>query len=64
MTDSGYIKEIIIKENDNNYHQKIENMFPILIGKEWTLRHTSTRGSTMEYALSVGQQITYALIKR
>ena len=64
MADGGYIKEVVIKENDNNLHQKIEDTFPILIGKEWTLRHTSTRGFTAEYALPVGQRITYALIKR
>ncbi len=63
MYNGGYIKEVIIKETDNII-QKIEETFPILLEREWTLRHSSARSCTMEYNPPVGQNISYALIKR
>ena len=62
MNNSGYIKEIQFKETDD-ITQKIEEVFPILMGKEWTLRSTSTSGKTMEYT-PPHEIITYATIKR
>ncbi|PKC07079.1 hypothetical protein RhiirA5_418685 [Rhizophagus irregularis] len=37
MNDAGYIKDILFKESDEIV-PKIEEVFPVLIGKQWTLR--------------------------
>ncbi|CAB5390001.1 unnamed protein product [Rhizophagus irregularis] len=37
MNDAGYIKDILFKESDEIV-PKIEEVFPVLIGKLWTLR--------------------------
>ena len=36
MNNAGYIKDITIKETDD-IMQKIQEIFPILLGKDWTL---------------------------
>ncbi|GES79894.1 hypothetical protein GLOIN_2v1469659 [Rhizophagus clarus] len=62
MNDAGYIKDILFKESDEIV-PKIEEVFPVLIGKQWTLRTSSTKGKTIEYTPPNGI-ITYATIKR
>jgi hypothetical protein len=62
MNDAGYIKDILFKESDEMV-LKIEEAFPVLTGKQWTLRTSTTRGKTIEYTPPNGI-ISYATIKR
>ena len=63
MNNAGYIKDITIKETDD-IMQKIQETFPVLLGKDWTLRNSSQKGWTTEYKLAPGLSVTYALIRR
>ncbi len=62
MYDAGYIKDITFKETDN-IPQKIEEAFPILLGMEWVLRQSSSKGYTNEYNAN-RIEISYSMIKR
>jgi hypothetical protein len=62
MNNAGYIKDILFKESDEIV-AKIEEVFPVLTEKQWTLRTSSTRGKTIEYT-SPNRIITFATIKR
>lgn len=63
MVNSGLIKDIFIKEDDDII-QKIESNFPMLQDREWIFRMTSKKNYTKEYKLTEGISVNYALIKR
>jgi hypothetical protein len=63
MMDNGFIKDVVIKENDDVI-KKIESNFLMLQDREWVFRTTSKKNYTKEYKLTEGIPVNYSLIKR